>query len=122
MSRASLLEMSRGARSFTIETAWVVLAVVSIVLTPTPARSADDPQAPEITARESRNLRRLLLVNAGLDVGYMAAGSALARTKGQNDPGWRGHGIGILLQGAFLWVFDLFHASQIQNTGKTANP
>ena len=73
------------------------------------AAQLPDPLANEIIDRESQKLHKILLVNTGLDVGYMLAGSALALTKGKNDPGWRGHGIGIIIQGAFLFIFDLVH-------------
>ena len=73
------------------------------------AAQLPDPMANEIIDRESQKLHKILLVNTGLDVGYMLAGSALALTKGKNDPGWRGHGIGITIQGAFLFIFDLVH-------------
>jgi hypothetical protein len=46
-------------------------------------------------------LRRLLLVNAGLDVGYLVAGAALVR-----HGRWRGDGRAVLVQGAFLLVLD----------------
>ena len=63
------------------------------------------------TADETaRNLRRLLWFNAALDVGYMAGGVWLARSKGRDDANWRGQGWGIVVQGAFLFVFDLVHA------------
>jgi hypothetical protein len=57
-------------------------------------------------------LRRVLLVNAGLDVGYLAAGGWLVR-----DGRWRGDGAAVLLQGAFLLVLDgtaarALHASE----------
>ena len=74
----------------------------------------EDPLAPEVVTRESHNLRRLLLVNTALDVGYMTGGAALALTKGKTNPGWRGHGLGIIIQGAFLFVFDLFHAVKVK--------
>ena len=46
-------------------------------------------------------LRRVLLVNAGLDVGYLAAGAWAVR-----DGRWRGDGLAVLVQGAFLLVLD----------------
>lgn len=45
-------------------------------------------------------LRRVLLVNAGLDVGYLAVGAALLRGR------WRGDGAAVLVQGAFLLALD----------------
>ena len=46
-------------------------------------------------------LRRVLLVNAGLDVGYLAAGAALVR-----HGRWPGDGWAVVVQGAFLLVLD----------------
>ena len=50
---------------------------------------------------EPARLRRVLLVNAGLDVGYLAAGAWLVRR-----PRWRGDGAAVLAQGAFLLWLD----------------
>ncbi|GIV19449.1 MAG: hypothetical protein KatS3mg023_1200 [Armatimonadota bacterium] len=57
--------------------------------------------------REKQRLQRLLAVNAGLDVIYIAVGVALA-TEGKT-PLWQGFGWGILLQGGFLFLFDTFY-------------
>ena len=62
---------------------------------------------PTKAANDLHNLRRLLWFNAGLDVLYMFGGLALLR---RNDETQRGHGAGILVQGIFLFKFDLFHA------------
>ena len=72
----------------------------------------DNPLQPGHLEREARNLRRLLWINAGLDVIYVIAGMALALTMGVSDTSWRGHGVGIVVQGAFLLVFDLVHAQR----------
>jgi hypothetical protein len=53
------------------------------------------------------DLRTILLVNAGLDVLYMAGGVYLM-TRGEAT--WRGAGLAVLIQGGFLLVFDLLHA------------
>lgn len=71
-------------------------------------RSLPDVHAPEVLRRESRNLRRLLWINAGLDVLYMLGGWWTARTR--TDVRWRGIGWGIVLQGGLLWLFDVIHA------------
>jgi hypothetical protein len=55
-------------------------------------------------------LRRLLLINASLDIGYVAGGIALARTKGRESDFWRGSGWSVVVQGSFLLLFDLVHA------------
>ncbi len=63
----------------------------------------------DAAGEEIATLRRLLLVNAGLDVFYVAGGLALAVRRGQDDPYWRGVGLGIVVQGGFLLAFDLWH-------------
>jgi len=68
------------------------------------------PSTQEQRAQETQRLRRLLWLNTGLDVLYVAGGLALALTLGAGDPSWRGHGWGIVTQGGFLFLFDLFHA------------
>jgi hypothetical protein len=73
------------------------------------AAQLPDPLAKDIVDRESHKLYRILLVNTGLDIGYILGGSTLSLTKGKIDPVWRGHGIGIIIQGVFLFIFDLVH-------------
>lgn len=62
---------------------------------------------PTEAAKDLHNLRRILWFNAGLDVLYMLGGLALFR---RDDETQRGHGAGILVQGLFLFKFDLIHA------------
>lgn len=52
---------------------------------------------------------RLLWFNFYLDGIYILGGALLALFYTQNDL-WLGHGIGIIVQGSFLLVFDLYHA------------
>lgn len=66
----------------------------------------------------TRMLRRILLVNAALDVGYAATGAHLvARTPsfgGRLTPAdARGHGRAIVIQGAALFVIDLTAARRL---------
>ncbi len=68
---------------------------------------------------QTRTLRRILLVNAALDVGYVAAGAHLAvRTPtlgGRLRPAdARGHGLAVVLQGAALFVIDLTAARRLR--------
>jgi hypothetical protein len=54
--------------------------------------------------------QRLFLINAGLDVAYMGTGIGLKRIAGKypkNESRLTGYGNSVLLQGAFLFVFDL---------------
>ena len=57
---------------------------------------------------EPRRLRRVLLVNVALDVGYLAAAGWLLR-----DGRWRGDGAGVALQGAFLLALDATAARRL---------
>lgn len=72
-----------------------------------------DAQAPQRQAAARGFLRRLLWVNTGLDVLYVTGGLALARTRGRDDAFLRGTGWGIVVQGAFLFFFDMLHARQL---------
>ena len=56
-----------------------------------------------------RRLRRVLQVNAVLDVGYLGSGAWLAR-----QPGWRGDAAAVLLQGAFLLWLDATAARRLR--------
>jgi hypothetical protein len=57
---------------------------------------------------EPQRLRRVLLLNAGLDVGYLGAGAWLVR-----DGRWRGDGLAVLVQGAFLLWLDTTAAQEL---------
>lgn len=67
---------------------------------------------PERAAPERRRLRRLLWVNAGLDVGYVAAAIAILAL--WRTPTGLGHGLGVLVQGGFLLAFDVVHARRLR--------
>lgn len=58
---------------------------------------------------EHEKIKRILLFNAGLDVGYMAAGFYLRERslRADNPERLRGFGNSLVLQGAFLFAFDL---------------
>lgn len=64
------------------------------------------------TIHEQHKIQKVLLFNAGLDVGYMMGGAYLMeRFKNMVDPNKsqraKGFGKSILLQGAFLFAFDI---------------
>ncbi len=61
------------------------------------------------TIKDHHSLRRTLLFNAGLDVGYMAGGLYLlekAKNATKQAARWRGYGRSLILQGGFLLAFD----------------
>lgn len=68
------------------------------------------PHGPATFEREARNLRRLLWINTGLDVLYVAGGLVLMVTLGAQNPFMSGNGWGVIVQGGFLFCFDLLHA------------
>jgi len=68
------------------------------------------PDAPKVLIKEASSLQRLLWINAGLDVLYMLGGWLTMRSDKAHR---RGMGLGIILQGLFLFVFDIFHAFKV---------
>lgn len=70
----------------------------------------------EQVPKQSRNLRRLLLVNAVADVAYMAGGIAVVRRSLQKKSSLRmgpGDGSAIVIQGAFLFILDVSQAKRL---------
>jgi len=67
---------------------------------------AEDRDAGATMAFAGR-LRRLLRLNAALDVGYLAVGVTLLLA--WRTPDGLGHGLGVLVQGGFLLAFDAWH-------------
>lgn len=74
-----------------------------------------DASKPEAQGREAHNLRRLLLINVGLDVLYTVA-YIIVLSSFTTDFA-RGNGIGIIIQGGFLLLFDAFYALRVQRGG-----
>ena len=68
---------------------------------------------PEFVANEARKLSLALWVNGGLDIFYVLGGLWLYRKKGEDDAKWRGQGIGVIIQGGFLLIFDVWHALKL---------
>ncbi len=63
---------------------------------------------------EVRSFRRLLLINAGLDVGYVLGGLWLLLTAGERRER-RGMGLGILIQSLFLLCYDAALAQDVKH-------
>ncbi len=84
------------------------------------ARPRGDPTA---MSREAGRIRRILAVNARLDVVYVVGGLAVVVGRGRHDPSARGHGLAAVLQGAFLLGFDAWHAARLPDgAGAPAAP
>lgn len=72
--------------------------------------SGSDPSTYSLsqTLREFQHFENLLLFNAGLDVGYMAMGAYLwERGLRKDSDRLKGYGQSIIIQGGFLFAFDL---------------
>ncbi|GAC1551420.1 MAG: hypothetical protein NVS2B7_27380 [Herpetosiphon sp.] len=67
---------------------------------------ADGKVAPEEVRNAAESLRRVLLINAGLDLGYILFGVGVAR-RNRDYAVRRGIGDGIAIQGTFLLGYDL---------------
>jgi hypothetical protein len=70
----------------------------------------DDAHTVPRLQKESRNLRAILWINTVLDVVYMIGGWLMFRSAKREDGVKRGAGIGIMVQGGLLFIFDLIHA------------
>lgn len=88
------LVVDPGTRGFGRQTALWGAVDGAIALVGARRRASRGPTDPA-------RLRRVLLANAGLDVGYLAAGAWLVR-----DGRWRRDGTAVLVQGAFLLGLD----------------
>jgi esterase/lipase len=71
------------------------------------------PSAIAEETEEAQRIRRILWINNALDVVYVAGGTALVLFYGRELPFWRGAGWGVIIQGAFLFTFDLWHALKV---------
>ncbi len=66
------------------------------------------PPESHVLRRDASRLQKILWVNTGLDVLYVLGGLWMMSSGG--DDWWRGMGLGILIQGGFLLLFDALHA------------
>jgi hypothetical protein len=87
-----------------------LIAVGGTVATNLRLQKIEKPEDRALQRKERQNLTRILWINAGLDVLYMLGGTAWALTRGKQDRLQRGNGWGVVIQGAFLFVFDIVHA------------
>ncbi len=99
---AAMLALLRGEapRHFALQTiAWGVIDAL-IGLVGRRGAAADGPVAPR-----ARRLRWLLGINALADIGYILGGLWLIR-RSRSDARKAGAGVGMVIQGAFLFCFD----------------
>ena len=77
------------------------------------------------TVKEQYSLEKTFLFNAGLDIGYVLGGLYLterARNTTNNPDRLKGFGQSILLQGGFLFVFDLAMFFIVNHHGQVLKP
>lgn len=80
-------------------------------------RAEPDGYDPVTLQQQTKNMRLALWINAGLDVIYVFTGLAIAnRSKSQQS---KGIGWGIVVQGGFLFLFDLIHAVLLERSVDT---
>lgn len=76
-------------------------------------------------ARRAARLRRVLLINAGADVAYIAGGAIFAVRSRHAAPTARagfGDGVAIVVQGAFLLALDLSQARRLTPRADASTP
>ena len=61
-------------------------------------------------------LKKILLINSFLDLGYIAIGTIIFIGI-FNINEYNGHGIGVIIQGSFLAIFDTYYAVKIKAKG-----
>ena len=91
-----------------------LIALVGGISTQNKIASLPNPGNEHTQHKEKSNLKMILWLNAGLDVLYVIGGAWVARSD-KGDGVRRGHGLGIMLQGGFLFVFDFLHALFIED-------
>ncbi len=67
--------------------------------------------------KDARSFYRILLINTGLDIGYVAIGVWLMQHF-STRPNLRGMGLGILIQGLWLFLFDGFVSQEVRSQWK----
>jgi hypothetical protein len=74
------------------------------------------------TIHEQHQMQKILMLNIGLDAAYMLGGAYLlerAKTDLENTDRFNGFGKSIVMQGAFLFLFDIgFYAVHSMNNSK----
>lgn len=73
---------------------------------------------------ETQKIEKILLLNTGLDVAYMAAGGWLMNIQTSDiaqKMQFEGFGAGLILQGGFLFVFDIIMYAMHRNNSRRIN-
>lgn len=80
------------------------------------------PPDSESLNKEVRFIYLIIFVNVFLDAGYVVTGEWLRR-KGQaaGKPGRSGMGLGIIVQGLYIFLFDVFLTQELQRRWRKVN-
>jgi hypothetical protein len=86
-------------------------------------KGLNKPLTPAESLKQQQKIENIFLINGGLDVVYIGAGIYLNhRGNTNNSDKLRGYGSGIILQGAFLLLFDAtMYSSEKSNDHKLRN-
>jgi hypothetical protein len=76
-------------------------------------KNTPDDAMPARLQKDKHNLRLALWINAGLDVLYVLGGLRWMKRQ-------QGHGVGVVIQGLFLLIFDVYHALKIDTLEEPA--
>jgi hypothetical protein len=121
MSRSSRKEVQGAGKQFL---GWGIvnagIAGVGKISAARQLKNIEDPQAPGIVHQETKKLSRLLWLNSALDILYILGGARLMKRRRDPTKSWYGQGIGIMLQGGFLFFFDLIHVLRLESILKTS--
>jgi urease gamma subunit len=76
------------------------------------------------TFAEQKKMEQILLFNAGLDIAYITSGLLMMEyaRRGENSNQWMGFGRSLILQGGFLFAFDIAMALIHQKHWKRFQP
>ena len=82
-------------------------------------KSIDKSYNSEQTLIEQHKIEKIFLINGGLDLAYIGAGFYLSnRGNNNNDDKLKGYGSAVILQGAFLLLFDATMYTAEKHNGK----
>lgn len=111
---AAVARWGRGERAAGVARQSIAWGAIDLGIAAVGARANQAPVTDVPAA--SRTLRRLLLVNAALDVGYVAVGLALVRAGRVRGRDSVGDGAAVAVQGTFLLVLDAVSAARLRTT------
>lgn len=82
-------------------------------------KSMDKAFTSEQTLKEQHKIEKIFLINGGLDLAYIGTGLYLNnRGNSNNDDKLKGYGSAVILQGAFLLLFDATMYTAEKHNGK----